>query len=253
MRFGVLLKKELSEILRTYKIYVVPVIFLAFGLVSPILAKIMPELIRSLAPDIRIEVPTPTWLDAFAQYFKNLTQVGLLAVILTTMGVVADEKSKGTVLLVLSRPVSRYALVFAKFTASVALLAASVGLSFVACLYYTHVLFPDLAWTAASWATLVFFVYAIFIASLAIAASSIARSNVAAGGMAVGGFFLVSLLPSVHRVFARYSPGALNTYAGEILAQVKVPGDAAGAVVTTMVLSLALVTLGSWVFTRQEL
>ena len=67
----------------------------------------MPEFIKTMASEISIELPPPTWIDAFGQYLKNLSQIGMLAIILTTMGSIVEEKSKGIIHLILSRSVSR--------------------------------------------------------------------------------------------------------------------------------------------------
>ena len=51
------LGKELREILRTYKIYTIPGIFLLFGFASPILTKLLPDLMENLAGEINIILP----------------------------------------------------------------------------------------------------------------------------------------------------------------------------------------------------
>ncbi len=253
MKIKALLKKELLEILRTYKIYVIPVIFLFFGLLSPITAKIMPDLLKSMAGEFKIELPPSTWHDSYGQFFKNLNQIGLLAVILTTMGTVADEKARGTALLVLARPISRHAFILSKWMGNITLLIFSIASSYVACTYYTYVLFPQTNVGASLEATLLFLIYAVFISSLTIFASSITASNIGAGGIAIAGFFVTSILPSLHKSFAKYSPGALTALEMKIINGSATIGSASWAIIITTILSVALVTLGSYIFSKQEL
>jgi ABC-2 type transport system permease protein len=253
MNFKALVTKEFTEILRTYKIYVIPVIFLIFGLISPIIAKVMPELFESMVTEFTIEIPPPTWKDAFSQFFKNLTQMGILAVILTNIGIVADEKSRGTVWLVLSKPVSRHAFVLSKLVATLGLVLASLTLSYIACLYNTSVLFPDVEIGLTLRATLIFAVYMIFITSLTIFASTITSSNIAAGGISILGLFFISILPSLHRVFAEYSPGALTGMMNNIITGTTSFQDATWAMILTLIISIGLIILGSLVFSKQEL
>lgn len=253
MNFKALIAKEFTEILRTYKIYVIPIIFLIFGLMSPIIAKVMPELFKSMVTEFTIELPPPTWKDAFSQFFKNLTQMGILAIILTNMGIVADEKSRGTVWLVLSKPVSRHAFVFSKLVATLGLVLSSLTLSYIACLYNTSVLFPDVEIGLTLRATLIFAVYMIFITSLTIFASTITSSNIAAGGISILGLFIISILPSLHRVFATYSPGALTGMMNNIITGATSFQDATWAMILTLTISIGLIILGSIVFSKQEL
>ena len=91
----VLLVKELTEQWRTGRLLVVAVIFLIFGLTSPILAKYTPDIVKLAASSVAIHVPTPTMKDAVVQLVKNLSQLGALVAILLTMGTVAGEKESG--------------------------------------------------------------------------------------------------------------------------------------------------------------
>ena len=80
------LKKEFKEIIKTYRIWVIPLIFLFFGMLSPIVVKILPDLFKSQlkSQGIIINIPPQTAVDSFLQYFKNLSQIGMLAIILFT-------------------------------------------------------------------------------------------------------------------------------------------------------------------------
>ena len=91
--FAILVGKELREQWRTWSLLVVAVVFGAFGLASPLLARYMSELIAALAPagEIVIEVPPPVVADAIDQILRNLGQAGVLAAILLAMGSVASE------------------------------------------------------------------------------------------------------------------------------------------------------------------
>ncbi|MCD6286204.1 MAG: ABC transporter permease, partial [Anaerolineae bacterium] len=94
MIFLVALRKELFEQRRTYRLLVVVVVLLGFGLMSPLAAKLTPELLRLLpnGEEIAKLIPSPTTADAVAQYLKNSSQFGVLLALLMTMGVVVQEK-----------------------------------------------------------------------------------------------------------------------------------------------------------------
>jgi len=142
--YAVLLMKEISEQWRTGRLPVVAVIFLFFGLASPVLAKYTPDIVK-LAASIDIHVPTPTIKDAVAQLIKNLSQVGVLTSILLAMGSVAGEKESGTAAFVLVKPVSRLAFLAAKFSGIAVTMAAAVILCGLAAYLYTWLLFAPLS------------------------------------------------------------------------------------------------------------
>ena len=123
--FGVFLRKELREAVRSNRLLVVTVIFVVLGIISPLTAKYTPELLKALGtgqPGVQITFPTPTVADAIAQYLKNVAGTGIFIAILLPMGMVAREKERGTAAFVLTKPLSRAAFLGAKLVALLALL-----------------------------------------------------------------------------------------------------------------------------------
>jgi len=58
-------------------------IFIIFGITNPLIAKLMPEIVGSLVTDgVVITLPEPTAYDAWAQFFKNATQMGLFVMVI---------------------------------------------------------------------------------------------------------------------------------------------------------------------------
>ena len=98
-----------------------------------------------LATGTRSAIPAPTVADAISQYVKNMSQFGILLALLVTMGVVVQEKERGTAAFFLTRPVSRETFLLAKFSALAVTFIASLVLAAAGCWYYTLVLFSPLA------------------------------------------------------------------------------------------------------------
>lgn len=143
MSILVALRKELLELVRTYRLLVVVVVLLVWGLASPVLAKLTPQML-ALIPGGEMYVqliPLPTIADAVAQYVKNMSQFGVILALLLTMGAVAQEKERGTAALMLSKPLSRGAFLAAKALALGLALAAGTALAGAGAYYYTVLLF----------------------------------------------------------------------------------------------------------------
>jgi ABC-2 type transport system permease protein len=219
MNFMTVFRKEMQEQWRTYRFLIVAAVFAAFGLASPLLAKFTPEMLKAI-PGVPAEllaaIPAPTITDAIAQYVKNMSQFGILLALLMTMGVVVQEKERGTAAFFLTRPVSRETFILAKFAALTVIFIASLALAAIGCWYYTLVLFAPLAWgpflALNGLMLLVFLVYM----ALALLASTIARTN----GMAVGLAFValillggIGSLPSI----GEYFPGRLFSWGASLL------------------------------------
>ena len=109
---GAFLHKELTEIRRTWRLWVIPGMLVFFGVTSPIIAALTPALVRSMTasqPGVAIRLPPPRTLDAYAQFMKNLDQFVLIAVVIAGAGVVSGERASGTAILALTKPLSRRA------------------------------------------------------------------------------------------------------------------------------------------------
>lgn len=218
--FKTLLAKELREQVRTSKLLIFGAVFLISGIISPVLAKYTPALLKAI-PDLPAGfaalIPTPTLQDAVAQYVKNASQFGLLLVVLLTMGVMAQEKERGTAAMLLTKPVKRSAVVLAKWLAGMTTLAASVVAGAFGCLVYTAVLFGGLPldkFALLNGLMIVFF--GVYLA-VTLLASTLARTQAMAAMGAFAGLVILLLLSALPRV-GDFFPNALLTWGSLALA-----------------------------------
>jgi ABC-2 type transport system permease protein len=97
-----------------------------FGFLNPVIAKITPELVKSFMPGgISIDLPSPSAADSWMQFFKNVPQMGLAVLAILFSGMMAGEIQKGTLVLMVTKGLSRTAVLCSKFTVAVLLWTAS--------------------------------------------------------------------------------------------------------------------------------
>ncbi|MFA5867313.1 MAG: ABC transporter permease [Actinomycetota bacterium] len=250
------LKKEFTAIFKTYRWWVIPLVFLIFALMSPPTAKLTPELLKSVMPKgMNIKLPEPTLIDAFAQWFKNLSQMGLLAVILLTMGIVAEEKSSGTILLIVTKPISRANVVLSKFAAQVTWMSASFMLAAAVCYGYAIMIFKFDRIAEFVQANVLFVLYFVVIIAVTIFFSTVLKNQIAAGGLSLVTALLLSLVSSLSQTFDKYAPTGLTTVGSKIaLGQTGTElTQAIWPVLTSLVLIAGLLLAAIVVFNREEL
>jgi ABC-2 type transport system permease protein len=217
--FWVALRKELMEQWRSYRFLVVGVVLLIFGLTSPLLAKYAPQMLRLALPggeEILNLIPPPTTADAVGQYLKNMSQFGILLAVLMGMGMVAQEKDKGTAALMLVKPLPRGVFLVAKFVALALTFTVSILLAGVACYYYTLLLFEALnlpAWLALNGLLLLSIL--VYVA-LTLLCSTLSQSQVVSGGLAFGFLVVLSALGALPKV-GNYLPGRLTVWASGLV------------------------------------
>ncbi|MBC7341275.1 MAG: ABC transporter permease subunit [Clostridia bacterium] len=249
------LKKELRETWSTHRLYVILAIFVLIGFTSPLLAKMAPDILGSMAKDsgLSIQIPPPTAVDAYSQLFKNLNNLGTLAVIFSLIGLVVDEKMRGSAIMMITKPVPRWAFITSKYVVSAGLVLLSTALSYAACLYYTLLIFHETHLATSLAATLLAMIFYLLVLALTLLASTVGRSLALSGGIAIAGVLLLSLLPQLNPWLAHYSPGALIGYQAKLVEGSVVLADTLPAVGITLALTVVLVALSVLIFGRQEL
>jgi ABC-2 type transport system permease protein len=202
--FGILLRKELIESWRTRRLPVVALLFIGVGILSPLTARYLNEILEvAMGDQLPLVLPAPSALMAVEQLQKNLGQLGALAAIALAMSAVSGELDRGTAALVLAQPVGRPAFLVAKLAAIATVLGICVALASVVAWAYTTILFdvqPVGGWAAMavlSWLGLLAWASITFLASTA-TGSTMAAAGI--GFVALIGITLLSIVPALDRL-----------------------------------------------------
>lgn len=251
--FWVQLRKELIQQWRTKRVLIVLVVFLLFGLGSPLLANFTPELVRSLegAEQFADLIPTPTNRESLEQYISNITQFGFIIAVLLTMGLVAGEKERGTAEMVLSKPLSRSYFVIAKFVAQALIFAVAFLLAALGAHYYTLLLFEPFALGPFLLGNLILLTWLLLFTAVSLLGSSIASSTGAAAGIGLAGSIVLLFSGSLPRI-GPLMPSGLIAWASQLGVTDSVPPNA-GAWALTVVLIIVCLLTAVAVLERQEI
>lgn len=206
----VLVRKELKEQLRTKKILILAIIFLFVAVASPILAKVTPELLKNISvPGMTINLPEATYKDSLDQFIKNISQIALLVLVFVVAGTVSDEKSKKTLEIVLTKPISRTKFILAKFIGN--FLSISAVFLVASALFYTYTVTTFSAFSLANFSLMAVIVllYVLMIVAITILASTLVRNSILAGGIGFVSFILFGTVFSLIHAIKQYSPNVI--------------------------------------------
>jgi ABC-2 type transport system permease protein len=246
------LRKEILEQWRTYRLLVVALTLTVFGMLSPLFAKMTPQLLGMLPGGEQFVnlMPSPTMSDAVTQYVKNISQFALLLAIFVTMGAVAQEREKGTAVMILVKPLSRSTFLFAKLLALALTFVIAIALAAVAGYYYTLFLFgaPDLlAWLGMN---VLLLVETLVYVAITLLASTVIKSQAAAAATGFVALLLFSVLGALPTI-GEYMPGQLSTWA---LALFQAGSTSSIGALVVCLVAIAASLIAAWlVFDRQEL
>jgi len=135
-------KKEFMENMKNYRFFILFAVFLIFGIMSAFLAKFTPEILSAFAADMEM-TSEPVALDAWKQFYKNISGVGFSAFIILYGSCLSGEYSKGTLVLMVTKGLSRKAVILAKYTVAAVLMTICYWASFTAAYGYTAFLWHD--------------------------------------------------------------------------------------------------------------
>lgn len=118
-------KKEFTEILRTGKGYILLMVFVAFGIMNPLMAKLTPMIVTMMSDSLKdqgitIGKVTVTAMTSWEQYYKNIPMEFIVLVVMFC-GILVNEYQKGTLINILTKGLPRWKVIASK---SITMLAA---------------------------------------------------------------------------------------------------------------------------------
>lgn len=204
------IKKEYLEVTRTGKLIILVLLFALFGIMNPAVAKLTPWVMEMFSDSMEGVVVTNIQVDAMTswmQFFKNIP-IALIAFVLIFSDVFTKEYKSGTLLLVLTKGLSRYKVVLAKTVLLLSLWTVGYGLCFgitygYNAYFWDNSIANNLFFSAAIW-----WLFGIWVICLIVLFSSLSRNNtgvtLCTGGTVLA-VYLLSLIPKVRT----YSPAIL--------------------------------------------
>jgi ABC-2 type transport system permease protein len=246
-------KKEIREGLRTYRYMILIAVFFLFGMMSPLLAKLMPNIFAGIEMQgVQIIMPEPTVLDAYSQFFKNLTQMGILVLLLVFGGMLSNELTKGTLINVLAKGLSRNAVILSKYVAAVLLWTLAYGMAAIVNYGYTEYLFSQTSVINLGFSMLCLWLFGCLILALILLSSTITSGNF--GGLILSAISIVMmLLINVFPKLAKYNPITLASKNVALLSGEATVDDLMLTVMITCGLTAASILLSIILFNRKKL
>lgn len=206
---------EWLRLWRTYRLTILVVVFAFFGLLGPLTAAYLPEIVSlaSQSDDLgaAIELPDPVPSDGITQYVGNISQLGLIAVAAIAALALAVDARPGLAAFYRTRQPAARSWIVPRWLATSLAAAFAWTIGLLAAVYETVLLIGPLpvGGMLVGWATWV--IYLAFAVAVAALAAGVVRSTVAVTAVTVGlliGMALVGLIPPVGEWLPSHLVGA---------------------------------------------
>lgn len=206
-------KKEITEQARTGKILFLSILFVLFGIMNPAVAKLTPWLMEQMADSLadmgmNITEVTVTAMDSWVQFFKNMP-MALIAFVLLESSIFTKEYQTGTLLLSLTKGLSRDKVVISKTAVLTVLWTAGYWLCFGITYGYNAYFWDNSVAQNLVFSVICWWVFGLWVVSLTVFFSTVSSSNTGVL-LGVGGVVLASYLLAMIPKISKYLPTLLT-------------------------------------------
>ncbi len=206
------LKKEYLEAARTGKLMILMLLFVLFGMMNPAIAKLTPWMMEMFS-DSLVEsglIVTNVQVDAmtsWTQFFKNIP-IALIAFVLLFSDSFTKEYKSGTLLLALTKGMSRYKVVLSKTVLLLSLWTLGYGLCFSITYGYTAYFWDNSIANHLFWAAAIWWLFGVWVICLIVLFSSLLQNNTGVA-LCIGGTVMLAYLLQIIPHTKPFSPALL--------------------------------------------
>lgn len=244
-----LIKKEYLEYIRDHKLIILVAIFAILGVSNPLIAKMTPWLFEQFINDVSITLPTPTVLDSWIQFFKNIGQIALFIFTIIFSNCINHEINQGTLINLLTKGLKRQAVILSKFIGLTSLWSLLYLLSMIITWGYNCYYFNGNPVNLAL-ALISLWIFGIFIIALIIFGNVLVKNNYG-GLLFVGIFVIIGLFLSGFNILNDYNPIILFANSSSIMTNSSI--TCGSNIIITLILTIGLVICSISIFNHQEI
>lgn len=245
------IKKELFEAWRTKKILLLVIIFMLFGIMNPLVAKLTPEILKiSFGDEIPISQPTST--DSWMQFYKNMNQMGIYLFAIIFSGVINQEVNKGTLIPLVTKGLKRWMVILSKYLTLYLQWLLSVFVSFSITYGYTAYYFPDKHSPYPWLAMLPLVIFGLLLVSVIIFSSTLTKNQFEALLVLIA-TIVVGYLANLFEIVKDWNPISLISENLAILVEKQAFFDLLPSMLLTIILAIVFLFSSLFIFKNKKL
>jgi ABC-2 type transport system permease protein len=189
---------ELLRLWRTRRAIALLSVFVLFGLLGPVAAHYLPEIVANVGGDLRIIAPQARPVDGIAQYTRNAIQVGAVVAVVIAAAALCVDTKPSLAIFYRTRVATYRDLVLPRLAVTIAATIAAFAIGTLAAWYETSVLIGPLPAGRLALGSALTAIYLIFVVALTAATAALGPTQVSAIALALAlllGMPILGLLP----------------------------------------------------------
>ncbi|WNS78239.1 ABC transporter permease subunit [Domibacillus sp. DTU_2020_1001157_1_SI_ALB_TIR_016] len=220
--FYVIWHKEWIQLIREAKIIWMPLAFMGLGTAQPVLLFFLPSILEAVGGGQGITIdPAMTHQSGDEVLAGTLAsqfdQMGLIIIVVSTMGIIQADKVSGMLKFILTKPVTVGAYIGGKIAAGCSTAALSVAAGFAVSFIYTDYLFTDISFRTALPALLLYLLWVFFIVSFTAMVSTLFNGQAVIALISIACLLAFRILAGLHPMLGWLNPASASLQAIELL------------------------------------
>ena len=230
---------ETLRLLRTGRIWIIVGVYVLFGILGPVSAAYLPEILERFGGGVEVSVSAASPIDGMGQFFSNAGQLGLLAVLTVAAGALTFDARPEWAAFLRTRAPSMRSVVLPRVVGPTAAAVAGLAAGTAIAAALTTALIGGLPIADLVVGTLLGALYLAFAVSVVAVAASVTRQAVTTVLLSVGVLVVLPILQLLSAV-EPWLPSKLLGATTALLADVPVAELLKAAVVTTVAIPVLL-------------
>ena len=194
----------------------------------------------------------PVPLDAWKQFYKNISGVGFSAFIILFGNCLSSEYSKGTLVLMVTKGLSRRAVILAKYTVAAALMTVSYWIAYAAAYVYTALLWKDICLSNVTFAAFLLWIIGFLYLSILMIGCVIFKQMFTSILFTGGIVALISLFGMIEPI-AKFNPFILTSKNVDLISGKIIPAEFIIPAFISVVLSILGLLIAIRLFNKKQL
>ncbi|MFZ3577992.1 ABC transporter permease [Virgibacillus sp. DJP39] len=256
MQWITLFRKETLENWRNFKWIWVPLVMILIACMDPVSTYYLPQIIDAVGgmPEgAVINLPEYNPSDIIFMSLSQFSSLGVLIIVLMSMGSIASERKSGVLELILVKPVSYKNYITAKWMSLLLLVWLSFILGMLASWYYINLLFGGMPFSSLLYVILFYGLWLTLVVTLSIFYNSLVKTPGLVAFLTILTIMIMSIITKIFAQYLEWSPSNLSGHIQQLLAKNEIPVDLLGSTGITILMIILLLTGSIYTFKSKEL
>lgn len=256
MQWTTLFQKEMLENWRNKKWIWFPLVIILMAIMDPISNYYLPQIIEAtggLPEGTNIELPDYTPSEVIMMSLGQISSLGVLVIVLISMGTIAGERKSGVSELILVKPVAYRNYITAKWAALIVLVWGALFIGLLASWYYVTILYGSLAFGSLLLVVLFYGLWLTLVVTVSIFYNTLFKSVGVVGFLSVLTIMLMSLVTKIFGRFLNWSPIHLSDHIFDMLMMEQISTELIATAIITLAITIILLTGSIFIFKSKEM